>query len=414
MDELFEYLRKILYEPEQASINIKNLTTEQQDLAQGLEYLASCMAELRIFVKGLSKGNLNAPLPASSNPLTGDLHSLHGSLTHLIWQVKQVAKGDYGQKLDFMGELSEAFNATTEKLADREAKLLQESETVREQNRALQQGQLLLMTLTQQMTDWFVIKNPNENNIKYANHSCQQFLDVRPETEPFLTNMLNNCPALGTRRSVQWENALSGSDTGTGDIIFEICSQKIRWDGEDSVFHILRDVTHIREVESLVYKDPMTHLYNRRYGMEAITRLVDSSKQLEIAFVDMDSLKYINDTFGHEDGNLYIQETAAVLSRLREPKLICRIGGDEFLVVSEGTKDLEVQLEKLRTAFKRNFNGYNRSFSFGVVNSANYTGDISDMIRDADIRMYQYKIKHKKQRASEASAKNDRQSKAKH
>ena len=70
MDELFEYLRKILYEPEQASINIKNLTTEQQDLAQGLEYLASCMAELRIFVKGLSKGNLNAPLPASSNPLT--------------------------------------------------------------------------------------------------------------------------------------------------------------------------------------------------------------------------------------------------------------------------------------------------------------------------------------------------------
>lgn len=86
------------------------------------------------------------------------------------------------------------------KWADREAKLLQGTETVREQNRALQQGQLLLMTLTQQMTDWFVIKNPNENNIKYANHSCQQFLDVRPETEPFLTNMLNNCPALGTRK----------------------------------------------------------------------------------------------------------------------------------------------------------------------------------------------------------------------
>lgn len=153
----------------------------------------------------------------------------------------------------------------------------------------------------------------------------------------------------------------------------------------------------IREVEVSVYKDPMTHLYNRRYGMEAITRLVDSSKQLEIAFVDMDSLKYINDTFGHEDGNLYIQETAAVLSRLREPKLICRIGGDEFLVVSEGTKDLEVQLEEaaqpLLNATSTATTGLSAS---GVVNSANYTGDISDMIRDADIRMYQYKIKHKK------------------
>lgn len=130
MKELFEYLRQILYEPENAVLDMESVPEEEKELAQGLEYLASCMKEQRIFVKGLSKGDLDAPLPASDNPITGELRALHGSLTHLIWQAKQVAKGDYGQKLDFMGELSEVFNATTEKLADREARLVHEAEVI--------------------------------------------------------------------------------------------------------------------------------------------------------------------------------------------------------------------------------------------------------------------------------------------
>ena len=264
MDVLFEYLRKILYEPENASLDIDAVPAEQRELAEGLEYLASCMKEQRVFVKGLSKGDLETALPASDNPLTGELRSLHSSLTHLIWQTKQVAKGDYGQKLDFMGELSEVFNATTEKLADREAKLLREADVIRQQNRALEQGQTLLVTLTEQMTDWFIVADKRARNIKYANHACQQFLDVSPETEPFLLEMLHGCPPLSGSGALHWETALSGRDTGSHEIIFEVTSQQIQWDGASAIFHMLRDVTHMREVESFVYKDPMTHLYNRR------------------------------------------------------------------------------------------------------------------------------------------------------
>ena len=400
MDVLFEYLRKILYEPENASLDIDAVPAEQRELAEGLEYLASCMKEQRVFVKGLSKGDLETALPASDNPLTGELRSLHSSLTHLIWQAKQVAKGDYGQKLDFMGELSEVFNATTEKLADREAKLLREADVIRQQNRALEQGQTLLVTLTEQMTDWFIVAGKRARNIKYANHACQQFLDVSPETEPFLLEMLHGCPPLSGSGALHWETALSGRDTGSHEIIFEVTSQQIQWDGASAIFHMLRDVTHMREVESFVYKDPMTHLYNRRYGMEAISNLMEAGKQFESAFIDIDRLKFVNDTLGHEDGDIYIQDTAAAISRVREPKLICRIGGDEFLIISEDSTDLAQQLEKVRTIFVKESCAYNRSFSFGTVNSVNYSGDISDMIRDADIRMYQYKIRHKKQRSS--------------
>ena len=205
--------------------------------------------------------------------------------------------------------------------------------------------------------------------------------------------------------TIHWETALSGRDTGTHEIIFEVTSQQIQWDGASAIFHMLRDVTHMREVESFVYKDPLTHLYNRRYGMEAISNLMDGGKQFEIAFVDIDRLKFVNDTLGHEDGNIYIQDTSAAISRVREPKLVCRIGGDEFLVISEGTADLAEQLEKIRSVFVKESCAYNRSFSYGVVNSSTYTGDISDMIRDADIRMYQYKIRHKKQRGTRLKVK---------
>ena len=381
-------------------MDIDSVPEEEKELAQGLAYLASCMKEQRIFVKGLSKGDLDAQLPASDNPITGELRALHGSLSHLIWQAKQVAKGDYGQKLDFMGELSEVFNATTEKLADREARLVHEAEVINQQNHALMQGQTLLITLTEQMTDWFIVAGKRARKIKYANHACQQFLDVAPDTEPYLLEMLHGCPPLTGHETVHWETALSGRDTGAHEIIFEVTSQQIQWDGASAIFHMLRDVTHMREVESFVYKDPLTHLYNRRYGMEAISNLMDGGKQFEIAFVDIDRLKFVNDTLGHEDGNIYIQDTSAAISRVREPKLVCRIGGDEFLIISEGTTDLAAQLEKIRSVFVKESCAYNRSFSYGVVNSTLYTGDISDMIRDADIRMYQYKIRHKKQRGA--------------
>ncbi len=402
---MFEYLRQILYEPENAVLDMESVPEEEKELAQGLEYLASCMKEQRIFVKGLSKGDLDAPLPASDNPITGELRALHGSLTHLIWQAKQVAKGDYGQKLDFMGELSEVFNATTEKLADREARLVHEAEVISQQNHALMQGQTLLITLTEQMTDWFVVAGKRARKIKYTNHACQQFLDVAPGTEPCLLEMLHGCPPLTGNETIHWETALSGRDTGTHEIIFEVTSQQIQWDGASAIFHMLRDVTHMREVESFVYKDPLTHLYNRRYGMEAISNLMDGGKQFEIAFIDIDRLKFVNDTLGHEDGNIYIQDTSAAISRVREPKLVCRIGGDEFLVISEGTDDLAAQLEKIRSVFVKESCAYNRSFSYGVVNSVPYTGDILDMIRDADIRMYQYKIRHKKQRGTRLNVK---------
>ncbi len=400
MDALFEYLRQILYEPEKAALDIDAIPAEYQKLARGLEYLAACMKEQRVFVKGLSKGDPATPLPASDNPLTGELRSLHSSLTHLIWQANQVAKGDYGQKLDFMGELSQAFNTTTAKLADREAKLIHEAEVIRQQNHALEQGQTLLVTLTEQMTDWVIVADKRSGSIKYVNRACQRFLDASCEKESLITELLCACPPLGISGASHWEKTLLKKEDGANEIIFEISSQQIQWDGVGAIFHMLRDVTHMREVESFAYKDPMTHLYNRRYGMEAISDLIEEDKQFEIAFIDMDKLKNVNDTLGHEEGNIYIQDTADAISRVREPKLLCRIGGDEFLIISENSTDLAQQLEKVRTIFAKQSHAYDRSFSYGTVNSVNYCGDISDMIRDADIHMYQYKIRHKKQRSS--------------
>jgi response regulator RpfG family c-di-GMP phosphodiesterase len=115
-DALFNYVRDVIYEPSKASLNVEQLPTEFADLGKGLQYLAAMISEGRTFVRELSEGNLNCPLPDKDNEIASDFKKLHASLKHLTWQTQQVAKGDFNQRVDFMGDFSDAFNEMTRQL----------------------------------------------------------------------------------------------------------------------------------------------------------------------------------------------------------------------------------------------------------------------------------------------------------
>jgi signal transduction histidine kinase len=68
------------------------------------------------FVGSLSRGDLKAPSPSPGNLLASPFKELQSRLTHLTWQAEQVARGDYTQRVDFMGDFSRAFNAMVEAL----------------------------------------------------------------------------------------------------------------------------------------------------------------------------------------------------------------------------------------------------------------------------------------------------------
>jgi diguanylate cyclase (GGDEF)-like protein/PAS domain S-box-containing protein len=92
------------------------------------------------------------------------------------------------------------------------------------------------------------------------------------------------------------------------------------------------------DLREQVIRDPLTSLHNRRYLNETLDReLARASRemyQLGLVMIDIDNFKEINDTYGHDAGDLVLKNLALQLTRqVRTSDLVCRLGGDEFLLV---------------------------------------------------------------------------------
>lgn len=104
------------------------------------------------------------------------------------------------------------------------------------------------------------------------------------------------------------------------------------------------------ELYAALYQDPLTGVLNRRAFEEV--------QPDAIALVDLDSLKWVNDTHGHRAGDQALQELAGRLVLAFGPDAVFRIAGDEFVVVNGNREELDDRLEKVRAAFP--------GFSFGT------------------------------------------------
>ncbi len=107
-------------------ISIDGTNAEEKKLAESINHLIDFMREIHQFIYPLSKGNLHSNATIQRNNfLASPFKELHSRLLHLTWQAGQVAKGDYGQRVDFMGEFSEAFNSMVDSLKQKELALQQ-------------------------------------------------------------------------------------------------------------------------------------------------------------------------------------------------------------------------------------------------------------------------------------------------
>lgn len=157
-------------------------------------------------------------------------------------------------------------------------------------------------------------------------------------------------------------------------------------------------------------RDAMTGLYNRR-GMDAkLEKLMENAKPSDscIVFViDMDGLKYINDNYGHSEGDFGINAVASAARRVCKNTEICvRAGGDEFYIIGVGEYsaiDAIVKIEKFNLAIEDENKASNKPYaisaSIGYCCEPLSAGmDIEDAIHLADSRMYESKAARKKQR----------------
>jgi diguanylate cyclase (GGDEF)-like protein len=155
---------------------------------------------------------------------------------------------------------------------------------------------------------------------------------------------------------------------------------------------------HLR---SLSLMDELTGLHNRRgFVSLAEQHLKLSSRQRvrsTLIFMDVDNLKYINDNFGHREGDYALQQIAGLLREcFRQSDIIGRLGGDEFCVLLSHASEMAEFLvrERLSHLIGRNNQNSGRvyalSVSLGIVNVAGHR-ELAQQIGRADVLMYEHK-----------------------
>ncbi|MDR1065374.1 MAG: diguanylate cyclase [Oscillospiraceae bacterium] len=401
---LFEYLRDVLYDPARANMDLEKLPENFRELGQGLEFFADCVSETRTFAKFLAKGELNCPLPSHDNEMAAPLKALHATLKHLTWQTQQVAKGDYRQHVDYLGEFASAFNTMTKQLEQRHVALAREIELSRQKTRALEQSNDLFETVTRESEQWIAVVERSTGEWLFSNYSVTQILaaeDFLPQLRRWMSDIIAETETSVASRSAEVEL----DDSGIVQC-FSAMIRPITWREKPSVVFVLSDVSeeraHIRELENTAYRDTLTRQYNRHFGMRLLDQWTAEKRDFMLCFVDIDNLKYVNDKFGHNEGDRYILSVTAVLRGFSPDIVICRLGGDEFMLLAEGWDENRAQshLESLRVRLlKRNDEPdarYFHSMSYGVV-AVTDSNELSpsELLAAADEKMYNYKREHK-------------------
>ena len=163
------------------------------------------------------------------------------------------------------------------------------------------------------------------------------------------------------------------------------------------------DLTEKLETEHRVYRDPLTGAYNRRFFEEEWKRaIVGDNLPLSLIVADIDGLKTVNDTQGHQAGDDLIVKTAQVLqSVLRQGDIVARIGGDEFAMIlwntsREGAE--KVISRMMEGCAQTSVAGQTISCSFGCAEMRSADENITDLMAEADARMYEAKRRLKGQK----------------
>jgi diguanylate cyclase (GGDEF)-like protein/putative nucleotidyltransferase with HDIG domain/PAS domain S-box-containing protein len=161
------------------------------------------------------------------------------------------------------------------------------------------------------------------------------------------------------------------------------------------------DITERKKAENeliyLNYHDHLTGFYNRRFFEEVLKNL-DTKQNLPISIIicDINGLKLINDSFGHDYGDQLIIKAAETIKKAcRADDMIARIGGDEFAVILPKTSAEEIaqiagNIQQL--ASKEQVENIELSISFGYETKTNHKQNIVEILANAENHMYRHKL----------------------
>ncbi len=191
------------------------------------------------------------------------------------------------------------------------------------------------------------------------------------------------------------------------DVILRLFNFKESTTEDNIIKNLIKEITYLNEQSTI---DQLTGLFNYRYFNkimeEESNRAIRYKQSVSIIFMDIDHFKHINDTYGHECGNLVLSEIGKLFSNfdngsslLRRSDIAVRYGGEEFVIICPSTNKNQafILAERIRKTIEENIFIYNNTtinvtISIGV-SEFNYCDNknIFDILKEADTAMYNAK-----------------------
>ena len=207
---------------------------------------------------------------------------------------------------------------------------------------------------------------------------------------------------------------IPGSEEGNVEIFMEEKStwydffyKNIIWvDGREVLMCVVHDVTekkmYQKKIERQAYTDFLTGLFNRLCCERDLGKYVDMAKKTgtegAVLYMDLDDFKNINDSLGHQYGDLLLKSIAHGMRNVQGIQSSCyRMGGDEFVIIvpPEQYGMLERIVEDIKTVFNRPWflkdADYYCTMSMGIVHFPTEGEGVEELIKKADIAMYEAK-----------------------
>ncbi|MDD5335840.1 MAG: EAL domain-containing protein [Rhodoferax sp.] len=212
--------------------------------------------------------------------------------------------------------------------------------------------------------------------------------------------------------TAQPDHKLRALASGARDFVakpFDLLEVKTRIHNLLQVRLLYRQLEHSnRALASLALHDPLTCLPNRRLLMDRLKQAMLTSARTgehgALIFLDLDNFKQLNDTLGHDMGDLLLQQAAARLQAcLREGDSVARLGGDEFVILLEALSAHDAEaatqaesiankiLQSFAAGFQLRGQACDSTASVGIVVFLGAHEDQNDLINKADLAMYQAK-----------------------
>lgn len=251
----------------------------------------------------------------------------------------------------------------------------------------------------------------NERLLEMTGHTYQSFLEetgglilnsIHPDDRTRVMEEVAQAFARGNQYEIEYRMLIHG---GGSIWVYDVGRKSLTDDGRPVIISVLIDITQRVNKEQNLQdeskRDALTGLYNRKGAMELVRPKVGQGGKFLYLMADLDRFKQVNDIYGHDCGDMVLQCFANLLkAQFRESDVLCRIGGDEFIIYLPDCHSTQAVREKLelisrsyREMILQLYPQSRSSVSFGGV-----YGDVLDtpeaLYRAADQVLY--KVKHSK------------------